>query len=291
MLVLEWSGKMQTAFVKMAPRWRVYLSIASVIFLCSPTLPAGAKPDGSEWILEQKHQDLGNLDLYVCHDAIKIVNQQWGYQLLAKAPGWSVHCFRPDDKTEWVGELDQFNGPAMINPMAPTTKITDHFGAFGKGKINGLRYTKYAPTAGSIGAIYGADDVPIAAQAAELICRYYNIADTGKLPLYRSNYRGKGQQAPAIKKNLWLNMDYGRDLRGGLIVSFVTQSGKQVPFNSADFDYPKGYARRPLTQVAYSSQQKDTLNDVINNIGFASEHAPAKKKLPLQTQTTPAPAK
>jgi hypothetical protein len=247
--------------------------------LAHPT--AGAAAD-TEWLLEQNHADLGKIDLYICHDAIKAVNRQWGYQLLAKAPTWTVHCFRTETKIEWTGALGEFTGSMLSNPVALPDKNKDRLGAFGKGTINGLKYTRYATSRQSLAAVYGADDIAIAAPVSELLCRYYNMPDTGKIPLYHSQDKGRGLHKPPEKKAIWLNMDYGKDLRGGLIVLLLTKSGKQIPFNPADFEVPHGYTMRRPSEVAYSNKQKATLTDVIDNMGFTSDSPASGKQLPAQ---------
>jgi hypothetical protein len=273
---------MNSPFAKLVAWQHLPLHFFIAAVFCISIAAAFAQSNNSEWMLEQKQVDLGRVDLYVCHDAVKIVNSQWGYQLLAKAPKWTVHCFRPESKTEWIGELTEFGGSMLSNPMAPAARNTERLGAFGAGTINGLNYTRYAPSRQSLAAIYGANEIPVAPQGTEFICRYYNIPDTGKVPLYRYKDKGHGQTKIPTKKALWLNMDYGRDLRGGLLVELLTKSGKKVPFNVTDFEYPHGYKRQRISEVAYSSKQKDTLNDVIDNMGFASDSPVQQKKLPAK---------
>jgi len=254
------------------------LIIATSFCLC--LLPAFAQAQGAEWVLEQKHADLGKFSLYVSHNAIKIVSRQWGYQLLARAPRWTVHCFRPEEKIEWIGELDAFNGDMLQNPMAIGNKKDYRFDAFGTGLINGLKYTKYAPSRQSLSAIYGADEMVVAPMASDFICRLYGFPDCGKIPLYCSNDRGLAKPL-AQGKNEWLKVEVGRDLRGGLVTQLVTESWKKVPFNASDFAYPLAYKiLRSASEVAYSSKQKDTMTEVLNEVGFSTEQGGAHKQLP-----------
>jgi hypothetical protein len=149
--------------------------------------------------------------------------------------------------------------------------------------LNGLKYTKYALPPPSKEAGYGADDISSAPQAADFLSRFYNIPDTGKIPLYRCNDRGKGRPLQQGKGG-WLKTEIGTDLRSGPVVELTTISGKKLPFNASDFEYPQGYKRKGnLTAVTFSSRQKETMNDAINDLGFTSEIDDSHKKSPVQS--------
>lgn len=242
--------------------------------------PAAARSNESEWLLEQDQTELGKIAVYVSHDAIKIVSRGWGYQMVCKAPTWTVHCFRPEQKVEAITELEDFSGSMVTSPVAKCSKSTDHLNAYSTGEVNGLRYTKYAQSKYSRSVIYGADDIPIAAKASEFLSRLYILADVGKVPLYRCKDKGLGVKPKVEPKNLWLAVDSGEDLRTGLVVQLTTKSGKKQPFNASDFEYPHGYKRQSLTQVAYSDRQKEMLNDALDNMGFVSDHPHEKLKQP-----------
>src|ERR1700728_1501008 len=152
-----------------------YLCGAAAIiqFLCA--MPCSAGQANSEWILQQ-HKDMqGDLTAYVSHDAVKIVNPKWGYQVVARAPDWTVHCFRPAEKIEWTGELNTFTGDMMENPVPSGIVDENRLVPIGSGVEGGLRYTKYAHSPRTSLVVYGADDMAVSAKAAECLCRFYDI--------------------------------------------------------------------------------------------------------------------
>src|SRR5262249_780719 len=67
-----------------------------------PAMNAPTKNVPIEWCIVQRHSDQGRYAVYVTHDAAKVVSLQWGYRFIAKAPDWTVHSFRPEEKLEWM---------------------------------------------------------------------------------------------------------------------------------------------------------------------------------------------
>src|SRR5271166_344924 len=105
--------------------------------------PASGAQD-SEWILQQHKDVQGDLVVYVSHDAVKIINAHRGYQVVTKAPAWTVHCFRPLEKTEWKGGLEAFTGAMLENPGEDGNLDQPRLAPVGKGELIGLKCTKYA---------------------------------------------------------------------------------------------------------------------------------------------------
>ena len=62
----------------------------------------------TEWILEQRHYNNGNSKIYIADDAVRIDNLDRGFQIVAKAPTWTVEIFRPDRKTFYKTDLKNF---------------------------------------------------------------------------------------------------------------------------------------------------------------------------------------
>jgi hypothetical protein len=187
-----------------------------------------------------------------------------------------VHCFRPAEKIEWTGELNTFTGDMMENPVPSGIVDENRLVSIGSGVEKGLRYTKYAHSPRTSLVVYGADDLAVGAKAAECLCRFYDIPPIIKVPLFRCNYKARSAPARATKNAVaWIEIDYAHDLRTGTVIHLETKSCTKVPFNASDFQLPHGYKTCKVTQVAYSRHQKESMNEVFNDMGFASDQKDA----------------
>ena len=255
------------------------MAVHACLFTCAP---AGAI-DGDAWLLNQTFTDRGKADIIVTSDAVKVVSTDWGYSLVAAAPDWTVHCFRPEEKIEWYGPLNLFSGHMLFNPVAVADRNLTRQMPLGQGSQHGLKYTRYAPNRSSLSLIYAADDIKISAHASEFISRFYDFPDVGKIPIFCRTDRGSGRVI-GDGKGMWHHIELGRDLRNGITIELVTNSWKKVAAKSVDFSPPKGFTRiGDLTQVAYSKKQKKDMNEAMNQFGFVSEQDDAAKKLHLKT--------
>jgi hypothetical protein len=272
---------------KIVSRQTITLLLSTALIYAANFRPVCSQTPPTEWLIEQDHVDLGQTKIYACHDAVKVVNLHWGYQILTKAPDWAVHCYRPETKAEWVGKLDQFSGSMLSNPVGVVSINDALVVSSGKGTLNGLKYTRFKPNYQSLSQIYGADDIAVAPQIPKLLHHYYNMPETGKVPLYYSQDKGKGLKVVPKKQSVWLNMDWGKDLRGGLVVELLTKSGKKIPYNSSDFDFPQGYTKQRLAEVGYSSKQKETIKDAIESFGFTSDSQTSSSNPANKTKAQP----
>ena len=57
-----------------------------------------APTKNTAWAIEQRHHSSGDLQLCFTPSALKINKKNFGCILIAKAPDWTVHVFRNDDK-------------------------------------------------------------------------------------------------------------------------------------------------------------------------------------------------
>ncbi len=234
----------------------------------------------SEWVLEQKADTLGKIVVYVSHDAVKIVSPLWGYELLSKAPTWTVHCYRPREKIEWVGELTAFSGAMINSPFKSGGANTTKLFPFGTGVMKGLKYTRYSLTKNGLAALYGSDEIAIAPKAAEFLARCNDLPDCGKVPIYRTQFKVPDFGTLKAKES-WLAIDAARDMRTGFVIEVSTQSCKKLPFNAADFAGLPGCRRlNSIEQVAYSSKQKEDLTEMFkgDGVGFAADLNGGQKK-------------
>jgi len=240
---------------------------------------APAQSAKTEWLLVQNHCDRGKMTVYIAPDAVKVVSERFGYHLLCRGPKWIVYCFRPDDKTVWTGTLNQFCGGILYNPGLVPSKNHIILTATDKGSLPGTKYTKFTAPGFSRETEYGADDIAVNPMVVEFLSRFYECPDVGKVPLYRINDKGKGHRTTLNRKGDWMTRDLGTDLRGGPIEELVTKSVGKVPYKATEFEFPVGYKKvADITSVAYSSAQKDSLTEVMGNIGFTYRDLDSKKK-------------
>ena len=95
-------------------KFSAFLLLLPVAFFLK-TEPTYSAP--KEWRLEQSRENQTYV-IYLTPKAVRIDSVDCGYSIVCKAPSWTVHCFRNDDKKEWVGTVDTFSGALMQNPMA-----------------------------------------------------------------------------------------------------------------------------------------------------------------------------
>lgn len=257
-----------------------------------------SKPKTQEIVLEQDQRDVGRYTVYITHDAIKMVNNKVGAVLIAKAPLWEVHFFRPSEKVIWSGSMDRLSPATLVNPMKtsitthvlPTVVATSHLERpkdkkvqliykEGVGSLQGLHYVEY--TAFNVNSKFlfrAADQFPIAPKGAEVLCRMYRSPLVDQIPLYVRSNRIVQKNAYAndesIRKKSPFNVVeiYNKpyDIRTGPQEYVVTKSWKEVPFNSKDFSVPTDYKHvAEFVNVTYSRDMKSRFATVIDDVGFA----------------------
>jgi len=264
---------------------RAILVWLSALILSSQA--AGARAAESEWLLEQTHEEAGKHEVYVSPDAIKIVCQSQGYVVVAKAPTWQICCYRPKEKIEWLGVMDNFNGIIMRNPFAVPSINSRPISALSTVQYRGLKCTRYCPPHEMRPVILAADDIPVSARGAEFLCRYYYVHSIPKVPLFRLvNARSKNGQT--VNKD-WLDTQIMSDMREGDRIVLKTESAKKIAYNAADFAYPKDCKRvKEINMIGYSSDGRDKMSDVMDEIGFASDFSKSQKEKTIHKTGTKA---
>lgn len=259
----------------------VSIGLATATGAAQPArLPVKAAPAAEKeiWILDQTYVDRGRAKLFISRDAVKIVSTDWGYTLIAAAPDWTVYCFRPEDKIEWHGKLDAFDGRMLFDPVATGEVNEMQITAVGRAQQNGLKCIRFAPFRWSMTAFYEAEEINVSRKASEFINRFYDFPITDKVPILCRIDRGVGKTAPD-GKGLWYKIELGKDLRNGVTTELTTNSCQKAPYKASDFSRPQGYKHvSDLTQVAYSPRQKGAISEVMDQLGFASERGTTKKK-------------
>lgn len=234
---------------------------------------ANARTGKKEWILHQASDMGGATVMYVTDDAVKVTTEKLGCNLLCRAPDWKVHCYQPQDKLEWIGDLSLFSGIVMGNPYAlPKTPRAIPWKVVGSGDFQGLKYSKYSSRQYANSLLCTADDIPLAPKAAEFLSRLYTMPVITNVPVVCSAKRAGGAlrvDKGSINRN---DLDCASDLRKGEVQFLRTVSWKSLPYNSADFVPPKNFKRvSDIIQVTFSADKKDQLGDMLDNVGFTTK--------------------
>lgn len=259
------------AFLKLSNSVLVKASALFILVWTALSPVVSAKPV-DVWVLEQHGEEQGNTTIYISRDAVRVINLEHGCQLLTRAPDWQVHCFRPKEKIEWVGDMTQFNGIMMVNPFAiPKKQGTGNLKEIGKGSFKGLKYTKYRTPHSHRDILCTADDIAVNPMAAEFLARLFYTPFKPTVPLFRVNDKGAGQTA-AQPEGKWIDMDSMKDLRGGMVTKLATTAWRREPYNAETFALPHGYKRiMDIVQISYSKNDKGQVNDMLKDVGFASD--------------------
>ena len=225
------------------------------------------------WLLKQDHVDIGPEEIYLAHDAIKVINLRNGFEIICKAPDWKVHCFSHSQKLEWIAPMNEFDGKCIVNLAASFNatpeQIKTAYVVRKKGKMLGLNYTRFVPGKPSLSYIDGTTDIVLAPQAIQFMNRLYRIPDTGTVPLQVASDRGvtKSLLEPRVTG---MSMDLGRDLRGGLLKEMTTKDWTKVSYKTVDFSIPERYKKtKVLSQVIFSHDMKNEFKQLfIEGPGF-----------------------
>ena len=258
-----------------AAAWFLVVSTGALIFgsLVLGADKAIAKPVKKEWILHQASDMGGTTVMYVTDDAVKVRTEKLGCHLLCRAPDWKVHCYQPQDSLEWIGNLSLFSGIVMGNPYAlPKAPRSLPSKVVGSGDFQGLKYSKYSSGSYRSTLLCTADDIPLAPKAAEFLSRLYTLPVITNVPVFCIDKKAGASlrvDKGTIGKN---NYDCAADLRKGEVQFLRTVSWKSVPYNPADFALPKNFKRvSDIIQVTFSSERKDQLGDMLDNVGFTTK--------------------
>jgi hypothetical protein len=151
------------------------------------------------------------------------VCKKFGCELVCKAPDWKVHCYNLAEKTEWIGDLSQFNGMIMANPFAvPGAHNISQLRKVGSGEFNGLKYTKYRTPFSGRDLLLAASEIPVADKVGEFIARLYVVPNSHSVPLFRDSDRGR-ERLPERFKLGAVRIVSANDLRGGVLHTLVTK--------------------------------------------------------------------
>jgi hypothetical protein len=254
-----------------------YLVFVLVLFFQCTSVAVFAAPQ--EWVLEQK-QEANYLKVWLTEKAIAIATEPMGCHFVVKAPDYKVHCFRPKEKVEWIGEIADFNSIvltspwASIDPKQERRKIAKEALSkrvkVGESKICGLKCSKYLVRNTES---YACDEILVADPILDFYKRLVFSPRLGSLPLRCYSYT-RGQDLKRLPKSMSFQIDDSMlaDLRSGKLLKLDTTSCKKIPYNPKDFAVPAGLKRKvDLIEVSYSPGQRDQIESMMDNIVFESK--------------------
>lgn len=275
---------------------------------------AFASPQSQGWHLHQRHIDAGDVDVFITKDAVKMVLEKLGINLLSRAPGTTVYIFRPDERTIWTGSIERLQAKSLINPFsppAPTRLRPVTVVAFGKagvnagrrqivqlissGKQGNLHYNEYSSLTqtGNRSVFRATTEIAAPSFITSILSRMYEVPDTGLVPVYaRTNMHHQAYAAELEKsKEIFEPRVETRDVRIGPVVKLETESAQKCLLGDGVFALPSGYtAKRDILDVTYSRKKKSEMSELLNDIGFATKtgesSSKAAKKTPAKESTS-----
>ncbi len=241
---------------------------------------SGSTSEKTEWVFTQHQLHKGDIKVFVCRDGVRIVNQRNRYELISRAPDWTVCCFRKDERLIWKITLDKFRGLDVMSFMG-TEKKTPPLQKVGEAEITGIKADVYL--VGHAGkrkiTLACANDMDIAPQALEAICVFFNLPVSTQMPLELHEVE-VGKQDPIAKSVTWFNLrQWHEDLTNPLVTRpFFTVSRQKVRYNNSDFTLPPGLTPVERYQsILFSRGQKDQIETAIPELGFEGDYSEKKK--------------
>ena len=231
--------------------------LISVILLLSAHASIAATR--TEWVLDQKHHDIGTSKIYITDDAIKIINLDRGFSIVAKAPTWKVVIFRTQEKVEYITDLKGFERFSVFGPVGWAQSSFRNPAPSAKEVAGDLHLSKYLKLK-SGSDIWKIDDITTAREVQTLYQQYQQTAITGIL--YRcSSYESTIK--PKAKEGDW----FGSGLRG-VKDWLVTRKCVKVPYNPVDFEYPHGLKDvKVQSQVLVSPDKNTDISSFLDGMG------------------------
>jgi hypothetical protein len=230
----------------------------------------GALASETEWVFSQQQAELGRYKVFIVKDAVKVVNETLGYEVVAKAPAWTVVIYRPAEKTGYESELFLFrrfqifgfiNEPRKAGPR-PLTKLETQ-------EQNGLRICKYK-TPNGLEETWSTDSTDAAPQISDIVETCYRLKFTPGIPLRVISYQRQAE-IMQIPTSSWMsggvNMWHHARLE-----QLKTFSWKKVPYHSSDFTYPTDYKHvKDPRDLVFSKKKKSTMDDLARDLGIGEK--------------------
>jgi hypothetical protein len=252
--------------------------LAFLAFLSSTYAWAAPK---TEWILDQKHHDIGRTRVYVADDAIKIVNLGRGIEIVAKGPQWKVVVSRPREKLAYTTNPKGFEQFSVFGPLGwaatddkmPSSAVHEQSGD--------LHFSKCLTSGGATFA-WSIDDIHTTTEAQKIYQQYYQTPLT--CVLWKCSATGKVKsQRQKVDSFTWVKDAGLNEIKDWL----STQKCVQAAYNAADFQYPQGFKPvKTQSEILISSSKDAELTNVLEDLGMSGSGNGTKAATRAATSTS-----
>jgi hypothetical protein len=227
-----------------------YLALVSAMLL-TLALAANAASSKAEWVLHQKQRDSGNQTVYITDDAIKIVNEESGYQVVARAPTWDVIIYRPDNKLAMKTTVIGFRRFSPFGPLLSRGESSS-FVLEKSDTIAGVAANKLSKSSGA--QLWVASAIKAAPEISDMLQSYDRFPIAG-IPL---KYRSRNDTPDAIHTAQKLLVE--------------TFDAKKIARVEKDFEYPtpKRWVKTQSEVLSSVAKMKE-LNSIMDDLGVGSK--------------------
>lgn len=209
---------------------------------------ATADNQTAEWILTQKHREIGKQTIFLARNAIRIVNHDSGYEVVARAPGWSVMVHRPDSKLAYKCTISAFHSFSPYGPL-PSEGTSTAYCEVGKEFVSDLKTNKFKKTNGALA--WMANDINADPRVADVLQSYYRSPITGiPIKLASKPDQTTGASYPEIT---------------------TLKVQKLSTVSAKDFEYPTGlHFVKTMSEVLSSKAKSNELNSIMEDLGVGT---------------------
>jgi len=252
-----------------------------VVAAPAPSAPTSQTSTGG-WILSQKSQVCGYIEVFVTAAAVKAVDGRTSTTLISKAPDWQVVVFNKSNKTVFTSPFEKFIGYGISGLQVqmgfkhggiPVSKTQLTGTAAGLPaniyattpeyeKRSREHYLRKQVTSGMprSARILTSKGWALPSQPAVILCRLYGLGDTPEVPL----------------EFHCLDQD-GKD-DGGL----TTKSARKATIADKEFETPVGYTKVPTMEAVRidaggQTAMEDMLQGLDDGIGKMGKGARSGK--------------
>ncbi len=227
------------------------VGLLGVVAMLYAVAPANADNAKTEWILHQKQRDSGKQTVYITVDALRIVNDESGYEVVARAPSWDVLIYRPDNK---LGMKTTVLGFRKFSPFGPllVRGVSSSFETEGPDTIAGVKALKLKKSSGA--ELWLASEIKAAPEISDMLQSYNRFPVPG-IPLkYRSRTDSPDRAVQAKR----------------LIVE--TFDSQKIARIDKDFAYPspKRWVKTQ-SEILSSAAKTKELNSIMEDLGVGSK--------------------
>ncbi len=226
----------------------VAMGVMVMFYAVVSSMADASKP---EWILHQKQRDSGKQTIYITADALKIVNDESGYVVIARAPTWDVVIYRPDNK---LGMKTTVVGFRKFSPFGPLLArgASSSFDTEGPDTIAGVKALKLKKSSGA--ELWLASDIKAAPEISDMLQSYNRFPVPG-IPLKYHARTDSPEKALQAKKLV--------------VETFDSQKISRV---DKDFEYPtpKRWVKTQ-SEILSSAAKTNELNSIMEDLGVGSK--------------------